>query len=160
VLPAARRAGLSEIWRIGGAQAVAALAVGDGQHRRGGPRGGPGNAFVAEAKRQVFGWVGIDSIAGPSEVVILADAANDPRHVAMDLLAQAEHDEAAQSILLTDDAALADAVARAVEQAAGHPAPRRHRRRELAAPRRHHPRAGLGGGRGAHPTGWRPSICR
>ena len=76
---------------------------------------GPGNAYVAEAKRQVFGRVGIDSIAGPSEVVVLADAANDPRHVAVDLLAQAEHDEAAQAILITDDAALADAVPRAVE---------------------------------------------
>jgi histidinol dehydrogenase len=78
---------------------------------------GPGNAYVAEAKRQVFGRVGIDSIAGPSEVVIIADAANDPEHVAMDLLAQAEHDEAAQSILITDDAALADATALAVARA-------------------------------------------
>jgi histidinol dehydrogenase len=76
---------------------------------------GPGNAYVAEAKRQVFGRVGIDSIAGPSEVVVIADAANDPRHVALDLLAQAEHDEAAQSILVTDDAGFADRVAAAVE---------------------------------------------
>jgi histidinol dehydrogenase len=76
---------------------------------------GPGNAYVAEAKRQVFGRVGIDSIAGPSEVVVIADGANDPRHVALDLLAQAEHDEAAQSILITDDAAFADRVAAAVE---------------------------------------------
>ena len=75
---------------------------------------GPGNAYVAEAKRQVFGHVGIDSIAGPSEVVVLADAANDPRRVALDLLAQAEHDEAAQAILITDDAGFADAVAAAV----------------------------------------------
>jgi histidinol dehydrogenase len=75
---------------------------------------GPGNAYVAEAKRQVFGRVGIDSIAGPSEVVVVADAANDPRLVAVDLLAQAEHDEAAQSILITDDAGFADAVAAAV----------------------------------------------
>jgi histidinol dehydrogenase len=78
---------------------------------------GPGNAYVAAAKRQVFGRVGIDSIAGPSEVVVLADAANDPAHVAMDLLAQAEHDEAAQSILVTDDAAFADAVVAAVDAA-------------------------------------------
>jgi len=78
---------------------------------------GPGNAYVAEAKRQVFGRVGIDSIAGPSEVLVLADADNDPAHVAMDLLAQAEHDEAAQSILITDDAAFGRAVAAAVEAA-------------------------------------------
>ena len=75
---------------------------------------GPGNAYVAEAKRQVFGRVGIDCIAGPSEVVVIADAANDPRRVAIDLLAQAEHDEAAQAILITDDAGFADAVAAAV----------------------------------------------
>ncbi len=117
VLAAARRAGVSEIWRIGGAQAVAALAWGTASIAPVDRVTGPGNAYVAEAKRQVFGRVGIDSIAGPSEVVIIADAANDPAHVAMDLLAQAEHDEAAQSILLTDDAALADAVAAAVESA-------------------------------------------
>jgi histidinol dehydrogenase len=76
---------------------------------------GPGNAYVAEAKRQVFGRVGIDSIAGPSEVVVLADAGNDPRHVALDLLAQAEHDESAQSILITDDAGFADAASAALE---------------------------------------------
>ncbi len=76
---------------------------------------GPGNAYVAEAKRQVFGRVGIDSIAGPSEVVVIADGSNDPRHVAVDLLAQAEHDESAQAILITNDAGFADAVAAAVE---------------------------------------------
>ncbi len=117
VLAAARRAGVAEIWRIGGAQAVAALAWGTESIAPVDRIVGPGNAYVAEAKRQVFGRVGIDSIAGPSEVVIIADAANDPAQVAMDLLAQAEHDEAAQSILLTDDAALADAVAAAVEAA-------------------------------------------
>jgi histidinol dehydrogenase len=116
VLAAARRAGVSEIYRAGGAQAVAALAYGTEQIARVDRIVGPGNAYVAEAKRQVFGAAGIDSIAGPSEVVIIADAANDPRHVAIDLLAQAEHDEAAQAILLTDSAALADAVAAAVEQ--------------------------------------------
>ncbi len=105
---------------------------------------GPGNAYVAEAKRQVFGRVGIDGVAGPSEVVILADAANDPRHVAIDLLAQAEHDESAQSILITDDAAFADAVAARRGGRAAHPAARRHRRRQLARPRRHHPGARLG----------------
>ncbi|MBW8267947.1 histidinol dehydrogenase [Caldovatus aquaticus] len=115
VLAAARRAGVSEIWRLGGAQAVAALAWGTESLAPVDRIVGPGNAYVAEAKRQVFGRVGIDSIAGPSEVVVLADAANDPRHVALDLLAQAEHDEAAQSILIADDAGFADAVVAAVE---------------------------------------------
>ncbi|MCX8133195.1 MAG: histidinol dehydrogenase [Roseococcus sp.] len=117
VLAAARRAGVTEIWRIGGAQAVAALAFGTAAIAPVDRIVGPGNAYVAEAKRQVFGRVGIDSIAGPSEVVIIADAANDPDHLAMDLLAQAEHDEAAQSILITDDAALAEATAQAVARA-------------------------------------------
>ncbi len=112
VLAAARRAGVTEIYRVGGAQAVAALAYGTATVAPVDRIVGPGNAYVAEAKRQVFGHVGIDSIAGPSEVVILADAANDPRLVAIDLLAQAEHDEAAQAILITDDAAFGDAVAR------------------------------------------------
>ena len=92
---------------------------------------GPGNAYVAEAKRQVFGRVGIDNIAGPSEVVVLADADNDPRRIAVDLLAQAEHDEAAQSILITDDAAFADAVAAAVTGGTAHPAPSGDRRGKL-----------------------------
>jgi histidinol dehydrogenase len=117
VLAAARRAGVTEIWRIGGAQAIAALAWGTAALAPVDRVAGPGNAYVAEAKRQVFGRVGIDSIAGPSEVVVIADAAQDPARVAMDLLAQAEHDESAQAILLTDSAALADAVARAVEEA-------------------------------------------
>ncbi len=114
VLAAARRAGVGEIVRVGGAQAVAAMAWGTASLAPVDRIVGPGNAYVAEAKRQVFGRVGIDSIAGPSEVVILADAANDPRHVAVDLLAQAEHDEAAQSILIADDARFADAVVAAV----------------------------------------------
>jgi len=114
VLAAARRAGVSEIYRVGGAQAVAALAWGTPTIAPVDRIVGPGNAYVAEAKRQVFGRVGIDAIAGPSEVVILADAANDPRHVALDLLAQAEHDEVAQAVLITDSPALADAVAAAV----------------------------------------------
>jgi histidinol dehydrogenase len=114
VLAAARRAGVAEIYRVGGAQAVAALAYGTATIAPVDRIVGPGNAYVAEAKRQVFGHVGIDSIAGPSEVVILAGAANDPRRVALDLLAQAEHDEAAQAILITDSAALADATAEAV----------------------------------------------
>ena len=108
VLAAARRAGVAEIYRVGGAQAIAALAYGTATIAPVDRIVGPGNAYVAEAKRQVFGRVGIDAIAGPSEVVVLADAANDPRHVAVDLLAQAEHDEAAQAILITDDGAFAD----------------------------------------------------
>jgi histidinol dehydrogenase len=114
VLAAARRAGVSEIYRVGGAQAIAALAYGTATIAPVDRIVGPGNAYVAEAKRQVFGRVGIDSIAGPSEVVVLADAASDPRRVAVDLLAQAEHDEAAQAILITDDTRLADSVAAAV----------------------------------------------
>jgi histidinol dehydrogenase len=114
VLAAARRAGVTEIYRIGGAQAIAALAYGTASIAPVDRIVGPGNAYVAEAKRQVFGRVGIDNIAGPSEVVVLADASNDPRCIAVDLLAQAEHDEAAQSILITDDSAFADAVAAAV----------------------------------------------
>jgi histidinol dehydrogenase len=114
VLAAARRAGVTEIYRVGGAQAIAALAYGTASIPAVDRIVGPGNAYVAEAKRQVFGRVGIDSIAGPSEVVVIADADNDPRRIAVDLLAQAEHDEAAQSILITDSAALADDVAAAV----------------------------------------------
>ncbi|MBU8542294.1 MULTISPECIES: histidinol dehydrogenase [Roseomonadaceae] len=115
VLAAARLAGVTEIWRLGGAQAIAALAWGTRQVQPVDRIVGPGNAYVAEAKRQAFGRVGIDSIAGPSEVVVLADGANDPRHVALDLLAQAEHDEAAQSILITDDAGFGRRVAEAVQ---------------------------------------------
>ncbi|HTW73125.1 MAG TPA: histidinol dehydrogenase [Acetobacteraceae bacterium] len=114
VLAAARRAGVAEIYRIGGAQAVAALAYGTASIAPVDRIVGPGNAYVAEAKRQVFGHVGIDSIAGPSEVVILADASNDPARIAIDLLAQAEHDEAAQAILITTDPHFAGAVADAV----------------------------------------------
>ncbi len=117
VLAAARLAGVTEIYRIGGAQAVAALAYGTALISPVDRIVGPGNAYVAEAKRQVFGQVGIDSIAGPSEVLILADASNNPEHIAFDLLAQAEHDEAAQSILITDDADFAAAVAAAVDTA-------------------------------------------
>jgi len=117
VLAAARRAGVKEVHRIGGAQAVAALAHGTATIAPVDRIVGPGNAYVAEAKRQVFGRVGIDSIAGPSEVVVIADASNNAAHVALDLLAQAEHDEAAQSILITNDAAFADAVTAAVDTA-------------------------------------------
>ncbi len=109
VLAAARIAGVDEIYRIGGAQAIAALAYGTETIEPVAKIVGPGNAYVAAAKRRVFGAVGIDMIAGPSEVVILADSSADPRFVAADLLAQAEHDEAAQSILITDSAELARA---------------------------------------------------
>jgi histidinol dehydrogenase len=115
VLAAAKLAGVDEIYRIGGAQAVAALAYGTATIAPVAKIVGPGNAYVAAAKRLVFGRVGIDMIAGPSEVLIIADRDANPDWIAADLLAQAEHDTAAQAILITDDAALGDAVARAVE---------------------------------------------
>lgn len=115
VLAAAHLAGISEVYRIGGAQAVAALAYGTESIEPVAKIVGPGNAYVAEAKRQIFGAAGIDMIAGPSEVVVVADKAADPHWLAADLLAQAEHDEAAQAILITDDLALAEATASAVE---------------------------------------------
>tara|TARA_R110002124_G_scaffold9429_6_gene48311 strand:+ start:17236 stop:18540 length:1305 start_codon:yes stop_codon:yes gene_type:complete len=115
VLAAAAIAGVDEIYRIGGAQAVGALAYGTETIRPVDKIVGPGNAYVAAAKRLVFGTVGIDMIAGPSEILVLADGANDPAWIAADLLSQAEHDTAAQAILITDDAAFADAVERAVE---------------------------------------------
>ncbi|PZQ55217.1 MAG: histidinol dehydrogenase [Phenylobacterium zucineum] len=115
VLAAAQAAGVSEIWRVGGAQAVAALAYGAGPIRPVDKIVGPGNAFVTAAKRRVYGVVGIDALAGPSEIVVVADGLNDPDWIAADLLSQAEHDPAAQSILITDDEAFADRVADAVE---------------------------------------------
>jgi histidinol dehydrogenase len=115
VLVAADLAGVSEIYRVGGAQAIAALAYGTETIRPVAKIVGPGNAYVAAAKRQVFGTVGIDMIAGPSEMLVVADADNDPGWIAADLLAQAEHDTAAQAILITDDAGFADAVEAAVE---------------------------------------------
>ncbi|SCM77092.1 Histidinol dehydrogenase 1 [uncultured Pleomorphomonas sp.] len=116
VLAAARLAGVDEVYRVGGAQAVAALAYGTETIRPVAKIVGPGNAYVAAAKRRVFGAVGIDMIAGPSEVLVIADRDNDPDWLAADLIAQAEHDKAAQSILITDDAALAEAVEQAVER--------------------------------------------
>jgi histidinol dehydrogenase len=115
VLAAAHLAGVTEIYRIGGAQAVGALAYGTATIPPVDKITGPGNAFVAAAKRQVFGTVGIDMIAGPSEILVVADAANDPAWIAADLLSQAEHDTSAQSILITDDAGFAESVAAAVE---------------------------------------------
>ncbi|RWH69672.1 histidinol dehydrogenase [Mesorhizobium sp.] len=116
VLVAADLAGVSEIYRVGGAQAVAALAYGTETIRPVAKIVGPGNAYVAAAKRQVFGTVGIDMIAGPSEVLVVADADNDPDWIAADLLAQAEHDVSAQSILITDNAEFGKSVEQAVER--------------------------------------------
>jgi histidinol dehydrogenase len=116
VLAAAELCGIEEVYRVGGAQAVAALAYGTETIAPVAKIVGPGNAYVAASKRQVFGQVGIDSIAGPSEVLIIADRHNDPEWIAADLLAQAEHDTAAQAILMTDDAPFARAVEAAVER--------------------------------------------
>lgn len=115
VMLAAGIAGADEIWRIGGAQAVAALAYGTQSIKPVDKITGPGNAYVAAAKRRVFGQVGIDLIAGPSEILVVADASNDPAWIAADLLSQAEHDPSSQSVLIAQDRALADAVAHAVE---------------------------------------------
>ncbi|OEJ67188.1 histidinol dehydrogenase [Magnetovibrio blakemorei] len=115
VLAAAKLAGVSEVYRIGGAQAVGALAYGTETIKAVDKIVGPGNAYVAAAKRQVFGTVGIDMIAGPSEILVVADGENDPSWVAADLLSQAEHDSVAQSILITDDKDFADRVEAAVE---------------------------------------------
>jgi histidinol dehydrogenase len=116
VLLAAELAGVDEVYRVGGAQAVAALAYGTESIAPVDMITGPGNAFVAAAKRRVFGKVGIDMIAGPSEILVIADADNNPDWIALDLLSQAEHDESAQSILITPDRAFGDAVANAVEK--------------------------------------------
>jgi histidinol dehydrogenase len=114
VMAAAHIAGVDEIWRVGGAQAIAALAYGTERIGAVDVITGPGNAWVAEAKRQLYGVVGIDMVAGPSEILVIADAKNKPDWIAADLLSQAEHDPTSQSILFTDDAAFADAVAVAV----------------------------------------------
>ena len=111
VLAAAHLAGVDEVWRIGGAQAVAALAYGTDRIKPVDVVTGPGNAWVAEAKRQLYGVVGIDMVAGPSEILVIADGQNDPEWTAADLLSQAEHDPVAQSILITDDSLFADTVA-------------------------------------------------
>ena len=117
VLLAARLSGVETVYRIGGAQAVGAMAFGTQTIGKVDKITGPGNAFVAAAKRRVYGTVGIDMIAGPSEILVIADKDNNPYWIAMDLLSQAEHDESAQSILITDDAAFGQAVADAVETA-------------------------------------------
>ena len=149
VLAAAHMAGVTEIYRIGGAQAVAALAYGTETIAAVAKIVGPGNAYVAAAKRQVYGVVGIDSIAGPSEVLIIADKDNDPEWLAADLLAQAEHDTAAQSILMTDSAELAKPGRCSGRAAARQPAARQHRRRQLGDVRRRHPAQIAGGSAGA-----------
>ena len=141
VLAAAKLAGVDEIYRVGGAQAVAALAYGTATIAPVAKIVGPGNAYVAAAKRLVFGKVGIDMIAGPSEVLVIADDTGNADWIAADLLAQAEHDVSAQSILITDDARLADAVEKAVEAQLEDAAARRGRRRLVARFRRHHPGA-------------------
>jgi histidinol dehydrogenase len=117
VLAAAHRAGVDEIYRVGGAQAIAALAYGTETIRPVDIIVGPGNAYVAAAKRMVFGRVGIDSVAGPSEILVVSDTGSDPAWVAIDLLSQAEHDPMARSVLITDDAGFADKVAAEVERA-------------------------------------------
>lgn len=127
VLAAAKQAGVDEIYRIGGAQAIAALAFGAGPIAPVDVIVGPGNAYVAEAKRQVFGHVGIDSVAGPSEILVAADDKNDPDWIAADLLSQAEHDPSSQSVLITDDSDFADKVVACVEAQLGDSA-----RREIA----------------------------
>jgi histidinol dehydrogenase len=115
VLAAAALAGVDEVWRIGGAQAIGALAYGTATIAPVDVITGPGNAWVAEAKRQLYGRVGIDMVAGPSEILVVSDADSDPVWIAADLMSQAEHDPTSQSILITDDAAFADAVVAAVE---------------------------------------------
>jgi histidinol dehydrogenase len=117
VLAAARRGGVSDIFRVGGAQAIAALAYGTKSIQPVDKIVGPGNAWVAAAKREVFGQVGIDSIAGPSEILVIADNGNDPDWIAADLLSQAEHDASSQSILITNDAGFADRVDDAASRA-------------------------------------------
>lgn len=116
VLAAASLAGVTEIYRVGGAQAIAALTYGTATIPQVDKIVGPGNAYVAAAKRQVYGRVGIDAIAGPSEILVVADRQNNPAWIAADLLSQAEHDMAAQSILITDDAAFAATVERDIER--------------------------------------------
>ena len=115
VLAAAHLAGVDEVWRVGGAQAIGALAYGTQRIAPVDAIVGPGNAYVAEAKRQLYGVVGIDMVAGPSEILVIADGRNDPDWIAADLLSQAEHDPSAQSILITDDAGFADLVADAID---------------------------------------------
>ncbi len=116
VLACCKFLGISEIYKIGGAQAIAALALGTNKIDKVDKIFGPGNAYVASAKKQFFGTVGIDMIAGPSEILVIADSKNNPDHIAIDLLSQAEHDELAQAILVTDDNSFADSVIISIEK--------------------------------------------
>ena len=160
VLAAAKLAGVDEIYRIGGAQAIAALAYGTESIAAVAKIVGPGNAYVAAAKRLVFGQVGIDMIAGPSEVLILADKTGNADWIAADLLAQAEHDASAQSILITDDAALAAQVEKAVASQLKTLPRARRRRCVVARFRRHHHCCASSTMRSRWSTGWRPSIWK
>ena len=144
VLAAAQIAGIEEIWRVGGAQAVAALAYGTDRIRPVDVITGPGNAWVAEAKRQLYGVVGIDMVAGPSEIVVVADGRNDPEWTAADLLSQSEHDPTSQSILFTDDAVFADAVAAAVDRQLPQLSTHLWHRPDQAGGRHHRPRQRMG----------------
>ena len=169
-------AGVDEIYRVGGAQAVAALAFGTASIPAVAKIVGPGNAYVAAAKRQVFGIVGIDMVAGPSEVLIVADADNDPDWIAADLLAQAEHDAAAQAILVTDLGGPRRPCRRRRGAPASHPAARVRCGGKLARPRRdrhgrfarrgdgprqpHRARAHRAGGGGARGTAGAPAERR
>ena len=160
VLAAAHLGGVSEIYRVGGAQAVAALAYGTATIAPVAKIVGPGNAYVAAAKRQVFGKVGIDMIAGPSEVLVIADHTGNAGWIAADLLAQAEHDANAQSILITDSAALADDVERAVESQLATLPRAEIARRLVERVRRHHPgreprRGGRAGRTPSPPSIWK-----
>ncbi len=160
VLAAADLAGVDEIYRVGGAQAVAALAYGTATIAPVSKIVGPGNAFVAAAKRQVFGTVGIDMIAGPSEVLIIADRTANPEWIAADLLAQAEHDAAAQSILITDDRRSRRRRRRGRRAAVDNAAARDDRPGELAGLRRDHPACPPSPTRCPSPTGSPPSTSR
>ena len=160
VLAAAQLAGVDEVYRVGGAQAVAALAYGTATIAPVAKIVGPGNAWVAAAKRRVFGQVGIDMIAGPSEVLILADAHANPDWVAADLLAQAEHDVAAQSILITDSRRPRRRRRGGGGAGARHPAAGRDRPRELARLRRHRRGARTSTRRCRSSTASRPSTSR
>ena len=160
VLAAAHVAGVHRVFTIGGAQAVAALAYGTATVPRVDKITGPGNAYVASAKRRVFGQVGIDMIAGPSEILVLADGSTPPDWVAMDLFSQAEHDELAQSILLCPDAAYIDAVQAAIDRLLpAHAAPRRHprlaRRPRRADPHAHRWKRPARSATASRPSTWR-----
>ncbi len=158
VLAAASLAGVTRVFAVGGAQAIAALAYGTATIPAVDKIVGPGNAYVAAAKRRVFGAVGIDMIAGPSEVVVIADASADPDWVAMDLFSQAEHDEAAQAILLSPDAALLDRVAASIARMLPGARAQGHRRQVARAARRADPGARPRPRRARSPTASRRSI--